>query len=49
MKKRLIYEAPETELFVVRFEENILSDKTPVRGSAGDFEGGIEGASYDLD
>ena len=25
MKKRLFYEAPETELFVVRFEENILS------------------------
>ena len=26
MIKKLFYEAPETELIVVRFEENILSD-----------------------
>lgn len=25
MKNRLLYEAPEVELFLVRFEENILS------------------------
>lgn len=25
MKKRLIYEAPEAEMILVRFEENILS------------------------
>lgn len=49
MKQRLVYEAPETELFVVRFEECILSVGDRVRGSAGDLEGGVEGRSYDLD
>ena len=49
MKKRLFYEAPEAELFVVRFEENILSDGDPIRGSAGDREGGIAGQEYTLD
>ena len=40
MKKRLFYEAPETELFVVRFEDNFLGTgdegRTLKFGSDGD-------------
>ena len=32
MKKRLTYEAPEAELILVRFEENILSE---IMGNSG--------------
>ena len=28
MKKKLLYEVPETELILVKFEENIMSDGT---------------------
>ncbi len=56
MKKNLFYEIPESELILVRFEENILSgtdnrDMTPFRGdngTAGDRDGGIGGNDYDL-
>lgn len=34
MKKKTIYEAPDSELLLMRFEENILSGGTP-----GDDEG----------
>ena len=33
MEKKLFYETPETELILVRFEENILSDEPAVNGS----------------
>ena len=33
MNKKLLYSAPEAELLVVKFEENIMS---PVPGAAGD-------------
>ena len=50
MKKRLTYEAPEGELILVHFEENILSggQTTDYHGSAGDRQGGIAGETYDL-
>ena len=48
MNKRLFYETPLAELILVRFEGNILSGD-PVRGSAGDMEGGIAGKEYIID
>lgn len=52
MNKRLYYEAPETELFVVRFEENFLDSMNTTsselsgrtRGTAG-----AAGGSDDFD
>ena len=35
MNKKLLYSAPEAELLVVKFEENIMS---PVPGGAGEDE-----------
>jgi hypothetical protein len=56
MKKKLFYEAPGSELLLIRFEKNILSgadnrDMTPFHGdndTAGDRDGGIGGNDYDL-
>ena len=48
MNNKLIYETPMAELILVRFEGNILSGD-PVRGSAGDMEGGIAGKEYIID
>ena len=47
MKKRLFYEAPETELFVVRFEENILSGGDSPQGTLK--FGGTKSAGADPD
>ncbi len=39
MKKKLIYEVPETEVIKVKFEKNILSDPATMNGwVAGDYK-----------
>ena len=38
-----------SELILVHFEENIMSGGDPVRGSAGDMEGGSAGKEYIID
>ena len=44
MKRKTFYEAPETELILVKFEENIMS---PVPGGAGDDEPIVEGPDFE--
>ena len=40
MEKKLFYETPETELILVRFEENILSEGVDSNGvNPGDYNG----------
>ena len=51
MGRRLHYETPEGETIELVAEENLLASgdqQTPVAGSAGDYEGGIEGETYYL-
>ena len=48
-KQKELYSSPKTEVLVVRFEENILSNPNSVRGnSASSGYGNGTGTTYDL-
>ncbi len=49
MKNKLIYEAPDAELILVRFEENILSNDASLNGRSmgGSGDAGYRGDSFD--